>query len=138
MKTGFTCGSFDLCHYGHILMFQECRSQCDHLIVGVQTDPTIDRAGKNKPIQYMEERVGQVKALKAVDSVIMYDTEKELYEYLAKVPPNVRFIGADWEGKNFTGHDLPIEIVFNTRNHNYSTSELRKRIVVAEKLRKSK
>jgi len=138
MKIGFTCGSFDLCHYGHILMFLECRSQCDYLIVGVQTDPSVDRADKNKPIQSMTERLGQVAALTAVDSVMTYDTERELYEYLKRVPPDVRFVGADWEGKKFTGHNLPIEVVFNSRNHSYSSSELRERVVAAEKLRKSK
>jgi glycerol-3-phosphate cytidylyltransferase len=125
---GFTCGSFDLCHYGHVLMFEEIRKQCDFLIVGVQSDPTIDRKDKNKPIQSMEERVGQVKAIKYVDRVITYETEDDLYKFLKIYTPDVRFLGADWKGKKFTGHDLIIRNVFNTRDHSYSSSELRQRI----------
>jgi glycerol-3-phosphate cytidylyltransferase len=132
MKVGFTAGSFDLCHFGHVLMFEECKRQCDYLIVAVQTDPTIDRPDKNKPIQSLEERIGQVKALRAVDTIVVYDTEADLYNYLKASPPTVRFLGADWEGKPFTGHDLKIPIVFNTRSHNYSSSELRKRILDAK------
>ena len=135
MKVGFTCGAFDLCHYGHILMFEECRAQCDYLIVGIQTDPSIDRPHKNRPVQGLVERLGQVRALKAVDSVVIYATEEDLYNYLSACPPDIRFIGADWEGKPFTGHDLKIKVVYNSRNHSFSSSELRQRIAAAEALR---
>ena len=134
MKIGFTCGAFDLCHAGHVLMFKESKEFCDFLIVGLHTDPTIDRPEKNKPVQSLEERRIQLEGLKYIDKVITYDTEKELYELLSKNPHNinVRIIGADWEGKPFTGHDLPLTTVFNTRSHSFSTSELRKRIAKAE------
>ena len=135
MKTGFTCGAFDLCHAGHVLMFKECKEYCDYLIVGLHTDPTIDRPEKNKPIQSLEERRIQLEAIRYIDKVITYDTEEELYNILKEntYNINVRIIGADWEGKQFTGHDLPLETVFNSRSHSYSTSELRKRIVDAGK-----
>lgn len=134
MKIGFTCGAFDLCHAGHMLMFKECKEHCDYLIVGLHTDPTIDRPEKNKPVQDLEERMTQLEAVKYIDKIVTYDTEKELYELLANNPHgiNVRIIGADWEGKSFTGHDLPIETVFNSRTHSYSSSNLRKRIAEAE------
>lgn len=130
MKIGFTCGSFDLCHYGHALMLEECRGKCDKLIVGVQKDPTIDRPHKNKPIQSIEERVGQVKAIKWVDEVVVYETESDLLDYLSKNKNSIhiRFVGADWRGKPFTGKSLGIEIQYNSRTHGYSSSELRKRI----------
>ena len=131
-KTGFTCGTFDLCHYGHIIMFKECKDQCQNLIVGVQTDPTIDRPDKNKPIQSLDERLGQVWSLKFVDKVIVYETEEQLLELLRAVKPDVRFVGADHEGKEFTGHDMG-NIVFNSRKHNYSSSELRQRIIDRDK-----
>lgn len=131
-NVGFTCGAFDLLHYGHIIMFAECKEQCDKLIVAVQTDPTIDRPEKNKPIQSVDERVGQVWALKFVDKVIIYETEEDLLTLLRTLKPNARFVGADHEGKEFTGCNEG-NIVFNTRSHKYSTSELRQRIVDASK-----
>lgn len=134
MKTGFTCGAFDLCHAGHVLMFKECKEHCDYLIVGLHSDPTLDRKNKNKPIQSLEERMIQLEAISYIDKIVTYNTEKDLYELLSKNPHSidVRIIGADWKGKEFTGHDLPLETIFNSRTHSYSTSELRKRIAEAE------
>ena len=130
---GITFGSFDLCHYGHALMFEECKEYCDYLIVGVQSDPNIDRPEKNKPVQSHEERIGIVSSLKFVDEVISYDTEADLIEILKKVEPDVRILGADHKGTQFTGYELPIKCIFNSRDHGFSTSELRKRVYEAEK-----
>lgn len=129
MKRGFTCGAFDVLHPGHILMLEEAKSVCDYLIIGVQSDPTIDRAYKNKPIQTLEERVLMVKAVRFVDKVITYDTEAELFDLLKKLKPDIRIIGADWKGKLYTGHGLPIEMYFNSRDHGYSSTELKDRVV---------
>jgi len=136
-KIGFTCGSFDLLHCGHAMMLEEAKSYCEHLIVGVQSDPTIDRDSKNKPIQSYAERISMVNAIRYVDEVVLYDTELDLVELLIRLNPDVRIVGADWQNKEFTGHNLPIPVVFNTRNHNYSTSELRRRVYEAE-LKKNK
>tara|TARA_B100000427_G_C15492736_1_gene588417 strand:+ start:221 stop:643 length:423 start_codon:yes stop_codon:yes gene_type:complete len=130
---GITFGSFDLCHYGHVLMFEECKEYCDYLIVGVQSDPSIDRPEKNKPVQSHKERIGIVSSLKFVDEVVPYDTEADLIEVLKNIKPDVRILGADHEGKPFTGHELPIKCIFNTRDHGYSTSELRMRVFEKEK-----
>jgi len=130
---GITFGSFDLCHFGHALMFEECKEFCDYLIVGVQSDPSIDRPEKNRPIQSHKERMGIVSSLKFVDEIIPYDTEADLIEVLKQVKPDVRILGADHKNKLFTGHELPIKCIFNTRDHGYSTSELRKRVFEAEK-----
>ena len=130
---GITFGSFDLCHYGHVLMFEECKQYCDYLIVGVQSDPSIDRPDKNSPIQSHEERLGLVSSIKFVDEVKPYSTESDLIDVLKEVNPDVRILGADHKGKEFTGHDLPIKCIFNSRDHSYSTSELRKRVVDSEK-----
>ena len=127
---GFTCSCFDLLHAGHILMLQDAKSRCDKLIVGLQTDPTIDRPDtKNKPIQSFEERKIQLEAVKYVDEVFIYDTEEELYKKLLDINPDVRILGSDYIGKSFTGDDLDIEIYYHERNHNYSTTNLRKNIV---------
>ena len=132
MKVGFTCGAFDLLHAGHVLMLEEAKSACDYLIVGVQSDPSLDRAEKNSPIQTHEERIIQVKGIKFVDEVATYDTEADLVALLQKLNPDVRILGADHKGKKFTGWELPIAVFFNTRDHGYSTSELRNRIYQEE------
>jgi glycerol-3-phosphate cytidylyltransferase len=129
MIKGFTCGAFDLLHAGHVLMLKEIRGQCDFLIVGLHTDPTLDRPEKNKPIETIEERRIRLEACKYIDKIIEYDTELDLYELLKNLKPDIRFIGEDWKGKHFTGDDLPIKIIFNSRGHDYSSSNLRQRII---------
>jgi glycerol-3-phosphate cytidylyltransferase len=130
MKIGFTCSTFDLFHAGHIMMLKEARRQCEHLIVGLQSDPTIDRPEtKNKPVQSMFERFVQLDACKYVDEVIPYSTEKELLDILLSYPISVRIIGEEYEDKEFTGKQLPIEIYYNKRRHSFSTTELRQRVI---------
>ena len=128
MKTGFTCGAFDLLHAGHIKMLEEAKTFCDSLIVGLHTDPSVDRPEKNKPIQSLNERLIQLRAVKYVDLVLIYDTEIDLLNLLKAIEPDIRIIGYDYKDKNFTGDDLGIELKFNSRNHNFSSSELRDRI----------
>ena len=132
---GVTAGSFDLTHAGHYLMFEECKGQCDYLIVFLQTNPHIDRNEKNIPVQSINERYLQVRACKFVDEVVVYETEQDLYNLLCSIKYDKRFIGADWQGKSFTGHDIPgitNKVIFNSRNHGFSTSNLRKRVYEAE------
>lgn len=131
-RVGFTCGAFDLLHTGHALMLEEARAACDYLVVGVQSDPSVDRSEKNKPIQDYQERILMVRAIKYVDEIVLYETEEDLLGLLKQLKPDVRILGADWKGKRFTGWDLPIEPYFNSRDHAYSTSSLRKRIFHAE------
>ena len=127
---GFTCSCFDLLHAGHIIMLQYAKRRCDKLIVGLQTDPTIDRPDtKNKPIQSLEERQIQLEAVRYVDEVFTYDTEEDLYKKLLDINPDVRILGSDYIGKSFTGDDLDIEIYYHERKHNYSTTNIRKKIV---------
>ncbi len=134
IRVGFTCGAFDLLHAGHVMMLEEAKEQCDWLVIGLQTDPSIDRKNKNKPIQSLEERKIQVDAIRFVDEVIVYETEDDLLNLLSNLKPDVRIIGEDHRGKKFTGYDLPIELYFNSRSHTFSTTELRKRIYESEKL----
>jgi glycerol-3-phosphate cytidylyltransferase len=131
-KVGFTCGSFDLLHAGHVLMLEEARRECDHLIVGVQIDPTLDRPDKNKPIQSLEERITVLRGIRWVDEIRTYSTEEELYNMLEAMVPEVRILGADWKGKQYTGHDLGHKVFFNSRDHGWSSSDLRRRVYEAE------
>lgn len=128
IKRGFTCGAFDLLHAGHCLMLEEAKKQCDYLIVGLQIDPSIERDYKHKPIQTVEERYIQLKSCKYVDEIWSYKTEADLVKMLKTIKPDIRIIGEDWRGRQFTGHELPIEVYYNSRSHNYSSSELRNRI----------
>lgn len=137
MRIGFTCSTFDLFHAGHLLMLEEAKKQCDYLIVGLQTDPTIDRpTEKNKPVQSVFERFVQLEACKYIDKVIPYATEKELIDILLSYPINVRILGVEYAEKDFTGRweceTHNIELYFNRREHSFSTSELRNRVVAAE------
>ena len=132
MRIGFTCSTFDLFHAGHIMMLKEAKTQCDYLIVGMQTDPTIDRDWKNKPVQSVFERFTQLQACKYVDEVIPYATEKELIDILCSYPIDVRIIGEEYKDQQFTGYELPMAVYFNTRRHSFSTTELRKRVAEAK------
>ena len=128
-KVGFTCSCFDLLHAGHVLMLKDSKKQCDYLIVGLQTDPTIDRPiEKNKPIQSLEERKIQLQAIKYIDKIIVYNTEKDLYKLLQDIKPDIRILGSDYINKRFTGDDLDIKIYYHKRNHNFSSSNLKRKI----------
>jgi glycerol-3-phosphate cytidylyltransferase len=128
-KVGFTCSCFDLFHAGHIMMLKEAKSNCDYLIVGLQTDPTIDRPEKNKPIQSVFERFVQLDACKFVDEVVVYATETELLDILKSYPIDVRIVGDEYADKEFTGKYLNMEIYYNSRKHSFSTTELRGRVI---------
>lgn len=134
MRIGFTCSTFDLFHAGHVMMLKEAKTQCDYLIVGLQMDPTIDRpTTKNKPLQTVLERFIQVQACKFVDEIIPYATEKELMDILTSYPIDVRIVGEEYRDKQFTGFNLPISVYFNSRQHSFSTTELRQRVLDIEK-----
>lgn len=129
---GFTCGAFDLFHAGHNVLLRDCKLHCDKLLVGLHTDPTIDRPKKNKPIQTIYERYVQLKNCKWVDDVIPYDTEADLLNLIATTPINIRFLGEDYLGANVTGRELceqlGVKTIYLKRRHNFSSSELRERI----------
>jgi glycerol-3-phosphate cytidylyltransferase len=128
MKVGFTCSCFDLFHAGHVMMLREAKSQCDYLLVGLQTDPTLDRPNKNKPVQSITERFIQLSACKYVDEIILYATEKDLVDVLNSFPIDVRILGEEYCDRPFTGGDIEMEYYFNKRQHEFSTTELRNRI----------
>ena len=133
MKVGITFSTFDLLHAGHVAMLREAKSKCDYLIVGLQSDPTIDRPDtKNSPIQTMFERYLQLKAVEYVDEVVPYQTERDLEDILETLPINIRILGEEYRDKDFTGKDIcrkrGIELYFNKRDHRFSTSDLTKRV----------
>jgi glycerol-3-phosphate cytidylyltransferase len=136
MRVGFVASSFDLLHAGHVQMLREAKQQCDYLIVGLQTDPTIDRPEKNKPIQTIVERYTQLKGVKYVDEIIPYATENDLEDILTMYHIDVRILGEEYRDKDFTGKDIcrkrDIELYFNKRDHRFSSSDLRKRVTQGE------
>ena len=127
MKIGFTCSCFDLLHAGHIAMLGEAKTVCDYLIVGLQTDPSIDDR-KPSPVQTTYERYTQLEGCKYVDKIIPYDTEADLLNLLLTLDIDVRIIGEEYIGKQFTGYDLDMEIYYNKRDHSWSSSSLKRRI----------
>ena len=133
MRIGFTCGAFDLLHAGHVVMLEEAKNNCDYLIVGLQSDPTLDRSDKNKPVQSIYERFIQLNGIKYVDEVIPYDREATLVDILNTKPIDVRFVGEEYEEKQFTGSHLPIEIYYTSRQHTFSSTDLRQRVRNAPK-----
>ena len=137
MRVGITFSTFDLLHAGHIGMLREAKSNCDYLIVGLQSDPTIDRPEtKNKPIQTMVERYAQLNALKVVDEIVPYQTEEDVIDILELFQIDVRFLGEEYRDKDFTGKDVcrkrDIDLYFNKRDHRFSSSDLRKRVAERE------
>ena len=138
LKIGITFSTFDLFHAGHVAMLAEAKNHCDYLIAALQTDPTIDRPDtKNKPIQSIVERQIQLSTNRNVDEVVVYQTEKDLEDLLLILPVDVRILGIEYADKEFTGKDIcvkrGIEIVYNGRDHSFSSSSLRKRVAEAEK-----
>ena len=136
-KIGITFSTFDMLHAGHIAMLSEAKNHCDYLICGLQTDPTIDRPDtKNKPIQSIVERQIQLSACRYVDEVVVYQTEQDLVDLLLILPLDVRVLGVEYQDKEFSGqhecYQRNIELVFNGRDHSFSSSSLRKRVAAAE------
>jgi glycerol-3-phosphate cytidylyltransferase len=133
---GITCSTFDLLHAGHIIMLEECKKYCDYLICALQVDPTIDRPTKNKPIQTIVERYLQLDAVQHVDKIIPYSTEEELITIFSSLDLDIRIIGEEYKDTDFTGKDVcikrGIKIVYNKRDHDFSTTSLRQRIYEQE------
>ena len=136
-RIGITFSTFDMLHAGHIAMLSEAKNHCDYLIAGLQTDPTIDRpTEKNPPVQSIVERQIQLAACRYVDEVVVYQTEEDLIDLLLILPVDVRILGVEYQGLNFTGREectsRGIELVFNGRDHSFSSSSLRRRVAKAE------
>ena len=130
MKKGITFGTFDLFHAGHVLMLQEAKTVCDYLIVCIQSDPSLDREEKNKPVQSIFERQIQVSACKYVDEVVVYDREADVLEILRSMDWDVRILGDEYRNSDFTGREETLEkCYFNRRPHSFSSSELRLRVI---------
>lgn len=137
-KIGITFSAFDLLHAGHVKMLEEAKLHCDYLIVGLQTDPTLDRPEKNKPTQTVVERYIQLKACKFVDEIVPYATEQDLEDILKAFQIDVRIVGDEYQNRDFTGRSYceakGIELYFNTRDHRFSSSNLRREVFQIELL----
>ena len=142
MKVGITFSTFDLFHAGHVKMLEEAKRECDYLIVGLQLDPSIDRPKKNAPSQSIIERYIQLKGSKHVDEIVPYVSEQDLEDILRSFKIDVRIIGDEYKEKNFTGRDYceekGIEIYYNSRDHRFSSSGLRKQVKQVEEKKKKK
>ena len=139
MKVGITFSAFDLLHAGHVKMLEDAKRACDYLICALQTDPTIDRPEKNRPVQSVVERYIQLKGCKYVDEIVPYATEQDLEDVLRSFKIDVRIIGDEYENKQFTGRqyceEKGIDLYFNKREHRFSSSELRREVQTKENLK---
>jgi glycerol-3-phosphate cytidylyltransferase len=140
-RVGWTCSTFDLLHAGHIAMLEDAKRHCDWLMVGIQSDPSLDRTHKNSPVQTIVERQIQIRGCKFVDEVWIYNTEKDLEDLLNILPIDVRILGEEYRDKPFTGQDIckqrGIELWFNPRRHDFSSSGLRKRVHASEECKRT-
>ena len=139
LRIGFTASQFDMLHAGHVAMLSEAKNHCDYLIAGLQNNASWDRPEKNAPIQSIVERQIQLAATRYVDEIVVYNTEKDLEDILLTLPIDVRILGVEYEDKDFTGKDIcnkrNIKLIFNSRDHSFSSSSLRKRVAEAESKR---
>jgi len=139
LRIGFTASQFDMLHAGHIAMLSEAKNHCDYLIAGLQNNASWDRPEKNAPIQSIVERQIQLAATRYVDEIVVYNTEKDLEDILLTLPIDVRILGVEYQDKEFTGKDIcnkrNIKLIYNTRDHSFSSSSLRKRVAEAESKR---
>jgi len=136
LRIGFTASQFDMLHAGHVAMLSEARNHCDYLIAGLQNNASWDRPEKNAPIQSIVERQIQLAATRYVDEIVVYNTENDLEDILLTLPIDVRILGIEYRDREFTGKDIcttrGIELIYNKRDHSFSSSSLRKRVVEAE------
>lgn len=122
---GFLAGAFDLLHPGYIHMFKESKKFCDHLVVALHQDPSLERSDKLQPVLSVEDRKIMLLALSDVNEVIVYKTEKDLYNILRHTKINIRFLGSDYTDKDYTGSNLSIPICYINRDHGWSTTKLK-------------
>jgi glycerol-3-phosphate cytidylyltransferase len=137
LKIGIVFSQFDLLHAGHIAMLSEAKNHCDYLIAGLQNNASWDRPEKNEPIQSIVERQISLSAVRFVDEIVVYNTEKDLEDILLTLPVDVRILGVEYQDRDFTGKDIcarrNIQLIYNGRDHSFSSSSLRKRVVEAQK-----
>ena len=135
MIKGIIAGNFDVIHPGYIAMFNEMKQKCDCLIVLLHTDPSIERPHKLKPILSSDERKDILMSLKAVNDVVRYTYEEQLYDLLKVGEFDIRFLGDDYKDKPFTGDDIKIPIHYLNRDHGWSTTKFKK--LIAQSYEKS-
>ena len=133
-KKGLFAGTFDPVSLGHLDLIKRAAKLCDHLVVGIQSDPSIDRPEKNRPVMSYIERIIMTLSNVFVDDIILYDTEDDLLNTLSILKPDIRIVGADHKDHDFTGRNMDIRIHFNEREHNWSTTDLRNRISYANSI----
>ena len=142
LKIGITFSQFDLLHAGHIAMLAEAKNHCDYLIAGLQNNAAWDRPQKNSPIQSLVERQIQLSAVRFVDEIVVYNTEKDLEDILLTLPLDVRILGVEYIHSDFTGREIcekrKIQLVFNSRDHSFSSTNLRERVWEAENTKRYK
>lgn len=134
---GIIAGAFDVIHPGYVRMFKDAKFYCNHLTIALHEDPSTERSHKLKPVQTVEERKEILKAFEDIDDVVVYKKEEEYLNYLKSGNYDIRFIGTDYKNGNYTGPDIPINIIWlNREDHEYSSTRLKTQIYESIKNKK--
>lgn len=105
-KIVFTNGCFDLLHIGHVRYLEQAKSLGDILIVGINTDASVQvLKGPTRPIQNENDRAEILASLKAVDHTILFGEQTPL-ELIKEVKPNLLVKGGDWKPEQIVGSDF--------------------------------
>lgn len=123
---GIIAGNFDVIHPGYIFLFNECKENCNHLILFLHEDPSIERPEKLKPVLSLKERILILSSLRQIDEIIPYKLESDLLSLIKNMNIDVRFLGDDYINKAFTGKELNIPIHYLNRSHGWSTTKYKK------------
>lgn len=131
---GYTQGTFDLFHIGHLNLIQHAKKMCDYLIVGVNADELVKEYKHKTPIVCEEDRAELVRSIDGVNECFIASTLDKMDVY-SKCHFDRIFIGDDWKGNprwEQTRIDLNnygVELVFLPHTNGISTTALSKKIL---------
>lgn len=120
-------GCFDILHHGHFRMIEYAATLGDVVTIGIDSDRRIKRMkGESRPFHTISERIYNLKSLKWVDDVYIFDTDDDLRNLIKAYQPDIFVIGSDYKNKPIIGSEFAKEIRFFDRIKGFSTSEILK------------
>jgi D-beta-D-heptose 7-phosphate kinase/D-beta-D-heptose 1-phosphate adenosyltransferase len=128
-KFVFTNGCFDIMHVGHVHLLREAKSYGDILVVGLNSDKSVQQIkGPKRPVIPQNERIEVLSAIEYVDYIIMFDTPTPL-SLIERIRPNILVKGEDWRNKVVVGSDIVDEVKLVNFKNGTSTSHIIERII---------
>ena len=124
-KIGFTNGCFDILHVGHLKLIEYCKSFCDHLIIGIDSDIMVQTAkGPDRPFNFEHDRKYFLENIKNVDEVFIFNSHKELEQKIKKIQPDIMIVGSDYRNKLVVGSEFAKQLKFFDKIDGYSTTKI--------------